>query len=245
MKIAIFMILPLLLSGCIYNNLSEKAKDNITYRHFTTTQSNSIAEALAAVSSPSSIGDVMFYVTKVETTDTKSESYAYVSTIKNNPFFPEKARWSSSYIYKDEINNKNYRIYTTPRYFDGAIGVILDENFKPATEKPLIQVQGGKKGRSWELEPIADTNQPFFRVVEKQSTRIVPPVWGLRYGGFFSGKYTFEIVNKSESSSIEVLQSIEMPAKNFMAGFTIRGVRVKGVTPDSQGVITFDAKLID
>ncbi|PNH77783.1 hypothetical protein C1N27_19635 [Vibrio diazotrophicus] len=48
--------------------------------------------------------------------------------------------------------------HTTSSYYKGTIGIILDEDYYPRTDKPLVQVSELKKGRRWETTGSG----PFF-----------------------------------------------------------------------------------
>ena len=58
-----------------------------------------------------------------------------------------------------------------------------------------------------------------------------------------NGEFVFEIVNKLESSTTEVLQKVQVTDKSFYNGFNIRNVLIKGISADQYGVIKY--KLID
>ncbi|MFT5674321.1 MAG: hypothetical protein ACI808_000236 [Paraglaciecola sp.] len=143
--------------------------------------------------------------------------------------FPHSSIWSGAYKYNDGISG-DLIVYTTPSYYDGTIGVILDANEKLATTHPLVQVEGLKTGRRWKL----NRNGTFFTVPLKNIDS-----WALRYGGYNDNKYIFEIVNKHDSKNTDVLQTIYVNAAKFRKGFIIRNVLIQGVNTDDFGVIQY------
>ncbi|HCH00816.1 MAG TPA: hypothetical protein DEV85_02860 [Vibrio sp.] len=93
-----------------------------------------------------------------------------------------------------------------------------------------MQLSGAKEGRRWAIN-----GQYFFTPINDS--------WALRYGGLYDGKLTLEIVNKVESSTSEVLQTINVREADFYKGLVIRNILVKGVSIDEYGIIKF--KVLD
>lgn len=143
--------------------------------------------------------------------------------------FPYDAIWSGTHKYNDGVSG-DLIVYTTPAYYKGSIGVILNKADRLATSQPLVQVEGRKKGRRWKL----NSSGAFFVV---PSTNF--DSWALRYGGNDDGKYIFEIVNKHDSKSTDVLQTIYVAESKFLNGFVIRDVFIKGLEVDEFGVIKY------
>ncbi len=143
--------------------------------------------------------------------------------------FPLSAVWKGTHQFNDGSSG-NLIVYTTPDYYKGNIGVILDDNDDIATNQPLVQVEGFKVGRRWKL----DTNGKFFIVPSKNIDS-----WALRYGGNNDNKYIFEIVNKHESKNTEVLQTINVSEDKYLKGIIIRNVKVLGLSTDEYGVIEY------
>lgn len=143
--------------------------------------------------------------------------------------FPFSSTWRGTHQYNDGSSG-DLIVYTTPDYYKGTIGVILDDNEDLATTQPLVQVEGFKVGRRWKL----DTSGRFFTI---PSTNFES--WALRYGGHNDSKYIFEIVNKHESKNTEVLQTIKVSEEKFLKGIIIRNVRVLGLSTDEYGVIEY------
>lgn len=147
--------------------------------------------------------------------------------------FPLNGNWIAKHKFKEGV--EEYPIYTNASFYRGAIGVILDENYRLMTQAPLIQVAGNKAGRRWRLPE----GQQFFGVIENESKEALQSPWALRYGGLADNYYTFEITNQTDSTVIEVLQTIRISKKDFLGGFTVRGVFIKGLEHDSNGVIKY------
>ncbi|SQH74433.1 conserved protein of unknown function [Shewanella benthica] len=143
--------------------------------------------------------------------------------------FPFSSIWSGTYQYNDG-NSGDLIVYTTPDYYKGTIGVLLDDNEEIATTHPLVQVEGLKTGRRWKL----NASGKFFTI---PSTNF--DSWALRYGGHNDNKYIFEIVNKHESKNTDVLQTIYVSEEQFRKGFIIRNVLILGLNIDEYGVIKY------
>ena len=83
---------------------------------------------------------------------------------------------------------------------------------------------------------------PFF----KESIHLAES-WGLRYSGKINNDYVFDIFNYPDSTKSTVLQTIAIPEQKFLSGFVVRGVFIKGLQVDTQGVIKclFEDKIPD
>lgn len=144
--------------------------------------------------------------------------------------FPYSSTWSGTYKFNDGKSG-DLIVYTTPTYYNGTIGVILDKNEKLATDLPLVQVEGIKSGRRWRL----GSNSDFFAIPKTNIDS-----WALRYGGNNHNQYIFEIVNKYESKSTDVLQTIYVNEDKFRKGFIIRNVFIQGLSTNEYGVIQYN-----
>tara|TARA_R110002094_G_scaffold9169_10_gene18805 strand:+ start:4335 stop:4898 length:564 start_codon:yes stop_codon:yes gene_type:complete len=148
--------------------------------------------------------------------------------------FPGPSTWRGTYDYHDEDSNE-YVVYTTPSFYAGNIGVVLTNEGKLATDRPLVQIKRRWFSRDWEL-PSEDRS--FF--LHPGTSPNDPQSWGLRYGGTNEGRYVFEIINTTESTVTQVLQTISVSEAKFLDGVTIREVMLKGIAPDQQGTIKYE-----
>lgn len=171
-----------------------------------------------------SIGDVLFELRRYTTG-------AVERTARTTPPkpFPIDARWTGTHSFAAE-DGANYTVFTTPEYYGASVGVILDKEDKLATPRPLIYVSGLKKGHRIKLS----AEGPFFFVPAE-----LIESWGLRYGGRRGTDYAFEIIDKPNPTVTEIVQSIQVSEADFVAGFVVRDVRIRG-TPDAEnGVIRY------
>ncbi len=146
--------------------------------------------------------------------------------------FPQGAIWTGTHRY-DDGNSGILTVYTTPRFYKGTIGVILDKNEILRTNHPLVQVEGAKTGRRWTMFGSRD----FFVISNNNIDS-----WALRYGGKKDNSHVFEIVNKHQSDTTEILQTIHINDEKFYSGFIIRKVLIEGVNFDTHGVIQYKIK---
>jgi hypothetical protein len=175
-----------------------------------------------------SIGDVLFVVKRYSVTTTKREVSQY---------FPKCSGWVGTHNYNDGKSG-DLIVYTSIAYHRGDVGVILDDNDQLATAEPLVQLKGDRSGRRWAISG----NASFFRIAAKETRKSLGNPWALRYGGVTNDVYTFEIINQSEPTVVQILQTIKVTENDFLSGFTVRDVFVKGVQPDKHGIICFELK---
>jgi hypothetical protein len=172
-----------------------------------------------------SIGDELFRVTRHLVGE-----YEVVRFKAPTPEpFPLNAMWTGTHVYNDQKSG-DLIVFTTPAYYDGQIGVILDERGMAATQEPLVQLDGAKKGKTWRLNGKGKFFDESSRFTER---------WMLRYGGKIGDQYIFEIVKDPESSTSAILQSIKISEPSFFEGFTVRDVFIKGLSGDTKGVIRY------
>lgn len=173
------------------------------------------------------IGDELFVMNRFISNE---EIIPFIPPTGN--WFPVGSTWSGTYKYNDGTSG-DLIVYTTPDYYKGNIGVILDKNEHLATNRPLVQVEGSKTGRRWGL----NGEGAFFRIPQKNIDS-----WALRYGGKNNSQYVFQIVNKHESKTTDVLQTIYITEEKFRAGFVIRNVLIKGANSNEYGGIEYQLK---
>ncbi len=173
-----------------------------------------------------SIGDEIFVIRRYVIGERVEIRYKALDDI--GPF-PNANTWVGTHIYDDKQGGR-YTVYTSPLFYKGTVGVILDKDGEPATRKPLVQVAGGKIGRRWRLQGTGK----FFSL-----SNVLLEAWGARYGGKRGESYVFEILNKKDANVTEIIQSVQVTEADFLKGFTIKGVFVKGLSIDRQGVIRY------
>lgn len=225
MKKLVLLLSIILIQGCVYNSYTTKLNEPVQRKNISSyillTDANPNDEILSAT-----IGDELFVINR----KTIGKSNTVIVKAPTGRDFPQDQVWSGTYKFNDGKYGDLY-VFTTPAYYKGTIGVILDDNEQLTTNKPLVQLEGLKVGRRWPLRSATD----FFAIYTDN--------WALRYGGMNNGEFVFEIVNKLESSTTEVLQKVQVTDKNFYNGFNIRNVLIKGISADKFGVIKY--KLID
>lgn len=172
------------------------------------------------------IGDEIF-VTRRYKHGEKMEA-RFKAPDSNNPF-PDGRTWVGTHIY-DDMKGEKYVVYTSPLFYKGSVGVILDKDAHLVTSKPLVQVAGRKTGRRWKINGKGQFFTPSIELIE---------AWGVRYGGKVGASYVFEILNKKNANVTEIIQSVQVTETDFLKGFTIKGVFVKGLSIDRLGVIRY------
>lgn len=221
MRKLILLFFIILLQGCVYNSHTAKLNEPVqrksvnNYVLLTDTNSNNGIFS-------TTIGDELFVIHRYTT----GKSNTVIAKAPTGKPFPQNQEWLGTYKYNDGKSGDLY-VFTTPEYYNGTIGVILDSNEKLVTKKPLVQLEGTKTGRRWALRSATN----FFDFYTDD--------WALRYGGMSDGRFVFEIVNKLESNTTDVLQKILVTNSNFYTGFNIRNVLIKGIEVDKYGVIKY------
>ncbi|KHA59829.1 hypothetical protein NL53_14470 [Vibrio variabilis] len=236
-KILTSVLASFLLSGCVYSVHTSKLDKPIKKPVLNEQKETKYYSEISIDSNEKtvSIGDELFNVVRHFEVIDLYEVIPFSSPTSTR--FPQKQEWIATHEYNDGVSN-DLLVYTTPTYHGSQIGVILDDEYVLSTSEPLVQVSGGKKGRRWEL-----AGQGKFFSIREKTTRIPDEKpWGLRFGGVQSGTYVFEIINRSESTVIEVLQTLKVTEQDFMSGFVVRNVLVKGTRTYNSGVIGFKAK---
>jgi len=226
-----------LLSGCVYSVHTSKL-DIPVNKPSVESQSATLSHSEMSIDEDertASIGDELFSIARYNETLTKYEIIPFQSPTSQR--FPQNQQWSATYKY-DDGKSGELLVYTTPTYHRGEIGVILDKNYALSTSEPLVQITGAKEGRRWKLWGQGK----FFSVREKSNRNAIEPVWGVRFGGVQGGMYVFEIINRSESTVVDVLQTVKVTEQDFIAGFVVRNVFIKGTKSYRSGVIAFKAE---
>ncbi|MCL1051925.1 hypothetical protein L2755_20195 [Shewanella abyssi] len=224
-----FRVLPIIcaaifMQGCATTSFTTKLENPIERKIIKSDYFSSIDQVHNDYLS-ASIGDELFIMNRF----VASSKEVVISIPPTGRKFPYDSIWSGTYKFNDGKSG-DLIVYTTPQYYDGSIGVLLDDNDRLATEYPIVQVEGTRKGRRWKL--TATDN--FFTIPSENIDS-----WALRYGGNNDNKYIFEIVNKHESTSTDVLQTIYVNENKYRRGFVIRNVLIQGISTDNFGVIKY------
>lgn len=223
-----------ILSGCAYTSYTTPLNPVETKSTFSKTEKSEPYVKLSVDGNEHfvSIGDNLFIKSEWINVTTHQVIIPYRG-IKGYRL-PSQTYWIAHSKYQEDAG-ESYKVYTTSSYYKGTIGIILDEDYYPKTDKPFVQVSGLKKGRRWEVTGSG----PFFVDELKTVEEKVGQSWGLRFGGLNNDMYIFEIINQSESTVVEVLQTIKVTEKDFFDGFVVRGILVKGTEPYKSGIIKY------
>lgn len=225
------------MSGCAYSVHTTKLEVPVPKAEFVSTLDNEFHSEMSIDNGEqtASIGEDLFVINRYFE---NTESYEIITHSAPTSFkFPQNAKWSATHKYNDGSSG-DLLVYTSPSYYQGQIGVVLDDDLVVSTEEPLVQVSGAKKGRRWKLQG----KSRFFKSREKVTKDVTEKVWGLRFGGMSADLYVFEIVNRSDSTVIDILQTVKVSKKDFLNGFVLRDVFIRGTKGYKSGVIHFKAK---
>lgn len=146
--------------------------------------------------------------------------------------FPPGCTWAKTHTYDNE-DGHGLSVYTCPQYYKGSIGVILDDEDKLATRRPIVQVRGSKSGRRWAL----NASGKFFVVPDTLLEQ-----WGVRYGGRQGEAFVFDITGTPNPTITQVTQSLQVTPAEFFSGFTVKGVFIKGIEDMGSGRIKYSLR---
>lgn len=118
-------------------------------------------------------------------------------------------------------------VYNNRRFYTGHIALKLDSDLNIIE---AYQIGGGKKWRKWDGE-----RKPLFAYEP-----LLIESWILRYGGKVGETYRFELVERPEDSQSDVIQPLIITEQAFSEGFVVRGVTIRGLGPDRNGVIDYE-----
>lgn len=208
-----------LIQGCSYTTHTTKLQSPIKREVVEVRYLSEISDRMSA-----SIGDELFELNRYITG--RDEVITVVSP--TSKAFPSGAIWTGTHLYNDGTSG-DVIVYTSPDYHKSEIGVLLNSDGYMVTDRPLVQLEGLKAGRSWRL-----SGKKFFHIPSKNIDS-----WALRYGGKNDGKHIFEIVKKHESRKNEILQSIFVTEQDFIDGFVIRKVLITGLESKKNGIIVY------
>ena len=218
-----------LVQGCSYH-AAITPLDPPARRERADVQFKSVFDGARAGEQVASIGDELFVIRRFKIGEKEEIKAAPLRDQLQS--FPINAVWTGTHLYHDKLGSQ-FTVYTSPSFYNGQIGAILDKDGNLATSHPLIQVMGVKKGRRWRVIGNGKFIQSSVESLE---------AWGLRYSGKRGTAYVFEIVDKRNANVSEIIQSIHVSEADFLKGFTIRGVFVQGFSTDRHGVIKYSLK---
>ncbi|ODC02608.1 hypothetical protein BFW38_02630 [Terasakiispira papahanaumokuakeensis] len=207
-----------------------------------------------------SIGDKLLTVEEYGASQKSGQEVAAHAPTRRD--FPRRAHWSGLYRFNvdrldslsstrkmqghgnvspavDKLLNKDLTgltIFTTPDYYRGAIGVILDEQGHVATEEPLIQVTGGKAGRRWAM----DYRGPFFVSTDAISGKPTTS-WSLFYSGYRQGSYvltlTSQTMNSQGRAQAQPEQTLYVSEQDLRQGTMVKGLFIQALAINEQGML--------
>lgn len=133
-----------ILSSCTYTSYTTPLNPVETKSTFSKTENSELYVKLSVDESEhfTSIGDNLFIKSEWINVTTQQVIIPYRG-IKGERL-PSQTYWIAYSKYQEETGN-SYKVYTTSSYYKGTIGIILDEDYYPRTDKPFVQVSGLKK----------------------------------------------------------------------------------------------------
>ena len=117
-------------------------------------------------------------------------------------------------------------VWTHPGYYGGDIGAVLDDS---GVVTLYVQTGGAKKGRRWHA----------YRTEFFDTTVNTVDHWMLRYGGRQGSDYKFEIVDHPDQKANNITQDFVVSEREFLEGFMVRGVSIKGLQSGDHGLISY------
>ncbi|MEJ2419189.1 MAG: hypothetical protein P8Y45_20140 [Exilibacterium sp.] len=208
------ILLSIFLSSCVFHRQAEPLP-SAEFRKNTEGYIETIINPPVGREDSASIGDLIVSYTRISNS---TEIAVARAPIKLKTLAREG--WRKTHKY----NNRD--VYTSPDYYRGDIGAVLDKD-----EKVILYVQtgGAKSGRRWK-----SYGEKFFGRVSS-----VVDAWRLRYSGRENDSYKFEIVSTREDKAIEATQSFTVSETTFLDGFAVRGVLVQGLEAGRHGIISY------
>jgi len=223
-----YLSLILVVQGCAYSSYTTPLNPPIERQALSVTYTSAFNRPPSGMHT-ASIGDELFVISRYligEREEVRLHAPARLHS------FPSDAKWMGTYRY-DDGGGDQLVVFTSPSYYNGDVGVILNTKDEVATRRPLVQVAGKRTGRRWSLIGTGK----FFVASER-----LTEAWGVRYSGQRGTAYVFEIIDKHGASVTQIIQSVHVPETEFLRGFTIKGVLVTGLAKDNRGVIRYSIK---
>ncbi|MEN0038575.1 MAG: hypothetical protein AAGC78_15975 [Cellvibrio sp.] len=237
MKLTILLMFMTILQGCAYSVYTKKLENPVERKERPEAKSEekylSIIDCTTGAKCTASIGDTIFVVNRYIYKNEVGGQEKIVPRSPTSQQFPENSLWMGTHLYNDGKSG-DLIVFTTPDYHHGGIGIILDSNEKMATTEALVQVDGRKIGRRWNINQRGD----FFATPSNSNSTNIDS-WALRYGGTDNKNLIFEIIKSNESKVTEILQRINITENDFSQGITIRDVKIKGRQTKEIGVIEY------
>jgi hypothetical protein len=170
-----------------------------------------------------SLGDTMFVVTRYFL----RRQLLNIAPPYNLRPLPPADSWSITHT------RGAYVLYTSPDYYDSAIGVVATREGRLPPNPHMLRVSGAKLGASYVVGTLARTDALFVRRQEYLE------VWGVRYGGHRNGLTEFQIIDRVNPSVTQIVQSVSVADRDLAAGVMIKGVLVKVIGAEQHGAITY------
>lgn len=102
----------------------------------------------------------------------------------------EAGLWVARFQYGGACPNPSY-VLTNPWFYQERVGIVVSEDGTIECNPPVVQLIGGKKGRTWEIEePLP--SQPFSPVPYIAGFAAEAVRWQLLYGGRAGNTLTLE-----------------------------------------------------
>lgn len=130
--------------------------------------------------------------------------------------------WTS--LYNDA--STGHSLLTTSGFYGGAIALRIDSSGRLAQSSPAVQIQGAKRGRTWELHSSENGAPAFSPIEHTPDARFQDQAgWRLYYIGISDGK--LRLTAEDVGARGEALGRIEY-AHELRGGreFVFRGVRI-------------------
>ncbi|WP_440616221.1 hypothetical protein [Cysteiniphilum sp. 6C5] len=181
----------------------------------------------------SNIGDSMFISSRYIIMQQRKIN---TQNLRNGFGSSNPSDWSDTYIYDD--GNMTSLVFTSPSFYAGILGVIANTEGKFMTEEPFVAVKGSKKG--WRWEKPSNSGNHFFSIIENT---ITVQQWRVRYSGFKNNNLHIQIIPLiGETSEKGVIHDIYITKQQFMQGFSLKEIFIKGISINKDASITYTVK---
>ncbi|WP_192483571.1 MULTISPECIES: hypothetical protein [Cysteiniphilum] len=183
----------------------------------------------------SNIGDSMFVSSRYIIMQQRKIN---TQNLRNGFGSPNPSDWSDTYIYDD--GDIKSLVFTSPSFYAGIIGVIANTEGKFMTKEPFVAVKGSKKG--WRWEKPSNSSDHFFSIIENT---ITVQQWRVRYSGLKNNNLHIQIIPLiGKTSEKDVIHDIYITKQQFMQGFSLKEIFIKGISINKDASITYTVKNI-
>jgi hypothetical protein len=173
-----------------------------------------------------SLGDTMFILDRY----TLGEETIALIPPDRQKAFPKASTWSITHRYRETY------IYTSPFFYKGRIGIMADADGRLSNGGLLMQVRGGKSGKTWRVESVSPGHAFYQPIIDRDT-------WGIRYGGKRGDATEFQIIDRTNPTVTQIIQSIAISDADLTKGFLVKGVLIRVTEQELHGAIKY--KLID